>query len=153
MTKPTKWLVRPAKTQISLDIHLVWSESSLCTQWVAKDPSFHAESKDWSEWVDAQADQGLRWVHMSFCWFCHALAQYYKWTATSDYALRTCTPREDSHQLVHSWSLIRIFTGHILNCKVMQKFFHADKEESDQTVWMCRLIWVLVWCTSEGTLP
>ena len=29
MTKPTKWYVRPAKTQISLDIHLVWSESSL----------------------------------------------------------------------------------------------------------------------------
>ena len=29
MTKPTKWHVRPAKTQISLGIHPVWSESSL----------------------------------------------------------------------------------------------------------------------------
>ena len=29
--------VRPAKTQISLGIRLVWSESSLCAQWVAKD--------------------------------------------------------------------------------------------------------------------
>ena len=48
--------VRPAKTQISLGICLVWqslgicpvwSESLLCTQWVAKDPSFlHAESED-----------------------------------------------------------------------------------------------------------
>ena len=28
-TKPTKWHVRPAKTQISLGIHPVWSESSL----------------------------------------------------------------------------------------------------------------------------
>ena len=28
MTKPTKWLVRPAKTQISLGIRPVWSESS-----------------------------------------------------------------------------------------------------------------------------
>ena len=46
MTKPTKD-VRPAKTQISLDIRPIWSESSLCTQWVAKDPSFlHANSKD-----------------------------------------------------------------------------------------------------------
>ena len=46
MTKPTKW-VRPAKTQISLGIRPVWSESSLCTQWVAKDPSFlHADSED-----------------------------------------------------------------------------------------------------------
>ena len=30
----------PAKTQISLGICPVWSESSLCAQWVAKDPSF-----------------------------------------------------------------------------------------------------------------
>ena len=27
MTKPTKWHVRPAKTQISLDIRPVWSEA------------------------------------------------------------------------------------------------------------------------------
>ena len=47
VTKPTKWHVRPVKTQISLGIRLVWSESSLFTQWVAKDPSFlHADSKD-----------------------------------------------------------------------------------------------------------
>ena len=39
MTKLTKWLC-PAKTQISLGIRPVWSESSLCAQWVAKDPAF-----------------------------------------------------------------------------------------------------------------
>ena len=39
--------VLPAKTQISLGIRPVWSESSLCTQWVAKDPRFlHADSED-----------------------------------------------------------------------------------------------------------
>ena len=32
--------VHPAKTQISLGIRPVWSEFSLCTQWVAKDPTF-----------------------------------------------------------------------------------------------------------------
>ena len=47
MTKPAKWHVHPTKTQISLGIHPVWSESSLCTQWVAKDPNFlHGDSKD-----------------------------------------------------------------------------------------------------------
>ena len=47
MTKPTKWHVPPAKTQISMGIRPVWSESSLCAQWVAKDHSFlHADSKD-----------------------------------------------------------------------------------------------------------
>ena len=39
--------VRPANTQISLDIRPVWTESSLCAQWVPKDPSFlHADSED-----------------------------------------------------------------------------------------------------------
>ena len=45
--KTNKMTVRPAKTQISLGICLVWSESLLCTQWVAKDPSFlHADRED-----------------------------------------------------------------------------------------------------------
>ena len=36
--------VCPAKTQISLGIPPVWSESSLCAQWITKDPSFlHAD--------------------------------------------------------------------------------------------------------------
>ena len=39
--------VCPAKTRIGLGIRPVWSESSLCAQWVAKDPSFlQADSED-----------------------------------------------------------------------------------------------------------
>ena len=54
--KTNKMTVHPAKTPISLGIRPVWSECSLCAQWVAKDPSFlHADSEDWSDWVDAQA--------------------------------------------------------------------------------------------------
>ena len=38
------------KTQISLGIHPDWSESSLCTQWVAKDPSFlHSDLEDYDQ--------------------------------------------------------------------------------------------------------
>ena len=45
--KTNKMSVCPAKAQISLGICPVWSESSLCAQWVAKDPRFlHAESED-----------------------------------------------------------------------------------------------------------
>ena len=45
--KTNNMAVRPAKTQISLGICPVWSESSLCAQWEAKDPSFlHADSED-----------------------------------------------------------------------------------------------------------
>ena len=42
-----KMTVCPAKTQISLGNHPVWSESSLCALWVAKDPNFlQANSED-----------------------------------------------------------------------------------------------------------
>ena len=74
--KTNKMTECSAKTQISLGIGPVWSESSLCTQWVAKDPSFlHADSEDWSDWANAQADLSLHWVHKPFCWFCHEVAQ------------------------------------------------------------------------------
>ena len=45
--KTNKMTVRPAKTQISLGIRPVWSESSPCAEWVGKDPSFlDADSED-----------------------------------------------------------------------------------------------------------
>ena len=74
VTKPTEWHVRPAMTQISLGIRPVWSESSLCAQWVAKFPSFlHADSKDWPDWADAQADLSL--AGRTLTSFCHEAAQ------------------------------------------------------------------------------
>ena len=75
MTKPTKWPVRPAKTQISLDIRPVWSESLLCALWIAKDPvPLQAETL-----ISLQSGRmpRLTWVfpgHTSFCWFCHDMA-------------------------------------------------------------------------------
>ena len=75
MAKPTNWPVRPARTQISLGIFPVWSETSLYAQWVAKDPMFlHADSEDSDQtgWMPR-----LIWVfagHTSFCWFGHAVA-------------------------------------------------------------------------------
>ena len=44
--------------------------------WVLSYP-LSAQQKLWSDWVDAHADLSLRWVHMSFCWLCHALAQMF----------------------------------------------------------------------------
>ena len=60
---------------LRLGIRPVWSESSLCAQWVAKDPMFlHADSEN--------SDQTGRmprliWVFAGrkpFCWFCHVVA-------------------------------------------------------------------------------
>ena len=71
MTKPTKWNVSPAKTQISLGIRPAWSESSmsawrklgsLATHWAE-------QLRLWSDWADAQADLSLRWAHSHFAGF------------------------------------------------------------------------------------
>ena len=74
--KTNKMTVRPAKAQISLGIRPVWSEPSLCAQWVAKDPNFlHADSEDsLSDWADAQADLSSLGAQ-SFCRFCHETAR------------------------------------------------------------------------------
>ena len=80
VTKPTQWHVRPAKTQISLGIRPVWSESSL-SAW-RKLGSLNAQRRLWSDWADAQADLSLRWAHMPFCWFCHDAA-HIVWMTTS----------------------------------------------------------------------
>ena len=48
--------MHPAEIQISLGICPVWSESSLCTEWVVKDPSFlHADREDWADPADLPA--------------------------------------------------------------------------------------------------
>ena len=75
-TKPTKWLVRPVKTQISLGVRPVWSVFAVCMKkhWVLSCP-LSAQRMLWSGWADAQADLSLRCAHMPFCCFCHAPAQ------------------------------------------------------------------------------
>ena len=51
-------------------------QSSLCTQWVAKDPSFlHADSEDSDQTGLMQRLISLRRANMPFCWFCHEVAQ------------------------------------------------------------------------------
>ena len=77
MAKPTKWHVRPAKTQISLGIRPVWSESPLCAQWVGQHSGFlHADSKDSDQTGRMPRLIRLRLAHMPFCWFCHEAAHF-----------------------------------------------------------------------------
>ena len=62
---PTKWVVRPAKTQISLRIRAVWSDSSLSVKRVFCTLAIHtAHSKDSGQ---AQTDLSLRWAFMQYC--------------------------------------------------------------------------------------
>ena len=75
MTKPTKWHVRPAKTQISLVICTVWSESLLCAHWEAKNPRFlHVNSEDCDQNVQMPR---LIWVFTGRA--CHFVGFGMKW--------------------------------------------------------------------------
>ena len=76
--KTNKVTVRPAKTQISLGILPVWSESSLsawrklgslATHWV--------HSEECSDWADAQADLSVRWAHSHVVGFVMSRLKYF----------------------------------------------------------------------------
>ena len=68
--KTNKMTVHPAKTQISLDIHPVWSVFAVRMKkaWVLSYP-LSAQRRLWSDWADAQADLSLRWAHCHFVGF------------------------------------------------------------------------------------
>ena len=71
MTKPAKWHVLPAKTQISLGIRPVWSRVfavHMKKAWVFS-YSLSAQWSLWSDCVDAQADLSLCWAHRHFVGF------------------------------------------------------------------------------------
>ena len=99
MTKQTKWHVRPVKTQITLGIRPVWSESSL-SAWrslrsLATLYPLSAQRRLWSDWADAQADLSLHWAHMSFRWISHDVAHFL------------------SYILFYNWSKIYYSQSHI----------------------------------------
>ena len=112
--------VRPAKTQISLSIRQVWSESSLCAQWVAKDPSFlHADSEDSDQtgrmprliWVFAGRTTTLFVLSLggSFLWSLlhttHFSSESFQWV----YFGMTYVAFQDRQTISISWKLM---SGH-----------------------------------------
>ena len=68
MTKPTKWHVRPANTQIRLGSLIRVFTVRMKKAWVLSYP-LSAQQRHWSDWVDSQADLSLRWAHMLFVGF------------------------------------------------------------------------------------
>ena len=55
----------------------VWLESSQCAQWVVEGLMFlQADSEDWSDWADAQADLSPCLAHSHFVGFVMAAQMY-----------------------------------------------------------------------------
>ena len=64
-----------AKKKSMLGIRSVCSKFSLCAFCVAKyQHLFQADSIDWTDWVDTQADLKLHWEHLWFYQFCRVPA-------------------------------------------------------------------------------
>ena len=59
---------------------------------VAKGPMLSScgQRRFWSDWADAQAGLSLRWAHMTFCRFCHALAHSFPFWCLWKAVLRDC---------------------------------------------------------------
>ena len=115
MTKWNKWPGNPAKSQISLGIRPRRSRV-FAVHWLGSwgpKVSSCAQRKDWSDWMDALADLGVRRAHRPYCWFCHALAHLclvlHVWAVTWQNQQIECAPSTDSDQPGHLPSLIRVF--------------------------------------------
>ena len=132
--KTNKMTVRQEKTQISLGIHLVWSESLLYVQWVAKDPSFlYADSKDTDQ--TAQSDLSFWWAHRSLCWFCHEVAQKL-------YTIMILFQQAGLEKPCHLFTILSAFFGwneprHEKTC-LMPYANNKDADQPDQC--LCRLL-------------
>ena len=68
--KTNKMTVCSVKTQISLGIRTVWSESSLSAWRNLGSLATHwAHSQDWSDWADAKANLSVSWANGHFVGF------------------------------------------------------------------------------------
>ena len=140
MTKPTKWPLRPARTQISLGIRPVWSEFAVCMKnhWVLSYP-LRALQRLWSDWAVAQADPSLRWAQRSFCSFCHEAAHFslgrVKPTQCPVYS-------EHSDKSSHPHSLVTVFPVCVKTLWVPVHLPIECLEKTVQTMQIGRLIWV-----------
>ena len=146
MTKPTKWHVRPAKTQISLDIRPVCSESSLGAQWVANIQSFlHADGEDWSDWADAETDLSLRWAHMPFCWFCREAVYLSKVADWKFYQVGLNFPYEPKNPLLITCTLSSTKTCLTKPCVNFINMLHPCWWTSSSFLTCCRCFVLYLW--------
>ena len=144
MTKPTKWHVRPVKTQISLGICPVWSESSQCAQWVAKDPMFlYADSED-----SDQTGRMPGWSESSLG--AHAILLVLSWGGSSDcFWLKNKTCRM---VLMHKWAAAwqNQQNGMWAQRRLRSVWVSTQSDQSLLSAWR-KLGWLAThWALSEG---
>ena len=141
-------------------IHPVWPVFAVCMKkrWIFGYP-LSAKWRHWWNWVDAEADLSHRWVHRSFCCFCHAAAhlimsQHQIIRTTLVYCCTCCSmARYDIltfHPFFHLWSHQHPAYVHpdvhprsrvkVLN--FLSSHLHQFQRNSlDLNFWPCHLLW------------
>ena len=149
MTEPTKWAVHPAKTQISLGVRRVWSESSL-SAWrkLGSLATHEAHSED-----SDQTGQMPRLIWV----FAGCTDHFVGFEAAQIMKM----PSEDSDQPVHLCSLTRVFAVCLKMVWVLSHPYSAKKDWSNS--WAVQtdlrlhrthvILLVLLCCGSNITLP
>ena len=104
----TKWHVRLAKTQISLGIRPVRSASSLCVQWVAKDPGvLHAFMRT----AKILIRLGGCWAHSHFVGFIMRRLIFFSMPWTIDLTMRKSLLRNVFLTKAEDGLLLRFITS------------------------------------------
>ena len=108
--KTNKMSVRPAKTQISLGIHPVWSESSLsewrkfgflATHWA------HSKVADQTGWLPRLIS--LRWAHTHFVGFVMSWLSYGYYSVIHVSPIMPYVNNKGTAQPAHPYSLLSTF--------------------------------------------
>ena len=155
--------MRAAKVQASLRIRPVWSDSSLCAQWVAKGPVFlHADSEDSDQtgrmprliWVFAGRTATLfvlSWGGSFILFITSASADVYKdhrWTASSEFGTYLlCEQRRFRRACASAQSRQN------LRCSLIQAVSQeepTDRKPDPWPLWMAvpaQLIFVMTECS------
>ena len=145
MTKATRWRVRPLKSQISLGIHPVWSEFSLCAQWVVQDPSFlHTDSQH-----SDQTGRMPRLIGVFAGCTCHFVGFVMRWLK---YAIYPVTMNVCVHSYVNTfliWHKMRKEKPFFFfACVIKQQLVWADKSIWSPKCSFYMYLWAL-WCKCQ----
>ena len=157
MTKPTKWHVRQATTRIILCICQVWSVFAVCLKkaWVII-YLLSAQQRLRSAWAVAQADLSLRWAHMPFCWFYHALAHVGSpLDGLTEALLIRCLISSRKHILwVPHWGASNEYPQSISSWRnrKISTFFDEKIALSGSMSFEMRWSWVLSWCAGQSRI-
>ena len=92
----------------------------------------------WSDWVDAQADLGLRWAHRRICWFCHEATQTLTENSRECHTCRRQPPtpeEEKMSRLMRLWHSIFKQACAAIHCGYTSGFL--SDPSSTATLYLC----------------